>query len=170
MILLFLLLCGAAWRLSRKKMAAGQINDTVRVALYMTASRILLLALAFTVLYFKYPGQDLIALLSQNGDVPHFLHLAEYGYSVGDEHENLMVPAFLPGSAKQHRQARCSLFIRLSLCVLHAVCLYGGTVFNAVRPVCPVRTQKEMDPLRPVRDALCAYTQPGRYYVRLCRI
>ncbi len=91
MILLFLLLCGAAWRLSRKKMAAGQINDTVRVALYMTASRILLLALAFTVLYFKYPGQDLIALLSQNGDVPHFLHLAEYGYSVGDEHENLMV-------------------------------------------------------------------------------
>ena len=91
MILLFLLLCMAACWLSKKITVSGKINDTVHVALFMIVSRILLLAFAFIVLYFKYPGQDLIALLSQNGDVPHFLHLAEYGYSVGDEYENLMV-------------------------------------------------------------------------------
>ncbi len=91
MILLFLLLCMAACWLSKKITVSSKINDTVHVALFMIVSRILLLAFAFIVLYFKYPGQDLIALLSQNGDVPHFLHLAEYGYSVGDEYENLMV-------------------------------------------------------------------------------
>lgn len=89
MVLLFL--CAAAYFIPRKKNPGRQNNDTLQVALYMTASRVLLLLFAFMALCLKYPGQDVLAFLSNSGDVPHFLHLAQYGYSVGDAYENLIV-------------------------------------------------------------------------------
>lgn len=80
------------------------------------------------------------------------------------------IPAVFPGSTKQYRQTRCPLFIRLSFCIFHLICVHGGTVFNALRVMRLLCTPTAVDTQRPVRHALCAHAQPRCHYVRFCRI
>lgn len=69
-------------------------NEMVRLALAVILSRIVVLLLGWIFYRMRVPEGTLHTFyewLTQAGDVPHFLHLAEYGYSVGDEYQNLLV-------------------------------------------------------------------------------
>ena len=64
------------------------------VALAVILSRIAVLLLGWLFYRMRVPEgtlQSFYEWLIQAGDVPHFLHIAEYGYSVGDEYQNLLV-------------------------------------------------------------------------------
>lgn len=69
-------------------------NEIFRLALILVGIRILMLAIGYIFFKMKDSAGTVAAFkdwLAQAGDIPHFLHIAEHGYSVGDEFENLVV-------------------------------------------------------------------------------
>ena len=69
-------------------------NEVLKVALVVVLSRILLLLMACIFYFIREPEGTLTQLgdwLSQTGDVSHYIRIAQRGYSVGDDYENLVV-------------------------------------------------------------------------------
>ena len=69
-------------------------KDIFRIALVLIGVRVFMLILGFIFFKMRMPEGSLGTFenwLAQAGDIPHFLHIAEHGYSVGDEFENLVV-------------------------------------------------------------------------------
>lgn len=69
-------------------------KELIRVAVAVLCTRAAVLILSYIFYLMKEPQGTLElfgAWLKQAGDVPHYLRIAEQGYSVGDEFENLIV-------------------------------------------------------------------------------
>jgi len=62
-----------------------------RLVLAVLFSRIALLLVSIVIISIHYPGKNIITLFSENGDIPHYLWLAENGYTATGDHANLIV-------------------------------------------------------------------------------
>lgn len=85
-------------------------KELTRVALAVLCTRVAVLILSYIFYLMKEPQGSLALFgtwLKQAGDVPHYLRIAESGYSVGDEFENLIV--FYPLFPMLIKVLRCIL-------------------------------------------------------------
>lgn len=63
----------------------------LRLLLAVILSRIALFLFSAVVISVHYPGQNALTLFSENGDIPHYIWLAEHGYTNTGENQNLIV-------------------------------------------------------------------------------
>lgn len=105
-------------------------KDIFRIALVLIGVRVLMLILGFIFFKMRMPEGSLGTFenwLAQAGDIPHFLHIAEHGYSVGDEFENLVVfyplfPLLIRMFSFVFRDYYLSGFIISNICAVVAGC------------------------------------------------
>ncbi len=107
-------------------------RELVRVAVAVICTRAAVLLLSYIFYLMSDPQGNVLLFcdwLKQAGDVPHYLRIAEHGYSVGDEFENLVVfyplfPMLIRGLTPVLQDSFVSGMVISNICAVIGSCYF----------------------------------------------